>query len=278
VAKALAGSKKAPGIKLGIIGCGNMGRALLEGLLSQKVLPRRHLLVSDVEASVSEAIQRQFKVKATDNRQLAAACQVLVVAVKPHQVGPVLEEVKECLSRKTLIFSLAAGVSTRFLERTLAPERIGVVRLMPNILVKIRQGVIAYCPGRYATGVDLLVKRIFSPLGKVIKIKESQMDTFTAISGSGPGYLFYLAELLEEIARKRGFSQQTVREIIATQFTGTGLMLAASSQPAKTLKEKVCSPGGTTLAGLAVLEQEKLSSVLEKAIQAAEKRSRQLTR
>ncbi|MCM8757168.1 MAG: pyrroline-5-carboxylate reductase [Candidatus Omnitrophica bacterium] len=275
----VAKTRQAPEkIRLGVIGCGNMGQAFLKALLSEKILSANQIVVSDLRTEVIDSLQRKWKFSVRDNRQLVLSSQVVVIAVKPPQVELVLKEVKDCFSEGKLILSVAAGITTRFIENCLAPAKIGVVRLMPNILVTVNQGVVAYTPGRFAHQADGLVKRLFQPLGMVIKIREDMMDGFTALSGSGPGYLFYLAEILEKIARKWGFPPKDCRTIVSSLLLGTGLMLKKEKKDAATLKEKVCSPGGTTLAGLAVLERRKLSLILQEAVKAAAERSKQLTR
>jgi len=263
--------------RIGIIGCGNMGYALLEGLIYQKVLPRRNIYVSDINTKLLNQVQKKFKITPAENSEIAKSCEVVIIAVKPQQVPELLTRIKENFS-STILISLAAGLTTRFLESCILPKKIPVIRVMPNLLVKVKQGVIGYCPGRMASGLDFLVEKIFRPVGKVIKIQEGKMDFLTAISGSGPGYLFYLAELLEKIARKRGFDAKTAKEMISSLFLGTGLLLKESKESAEELKRRVCSPGGTTLAGLSVLEKKKFPGILEKVIQQAEKRSRQLSK
>ena len=261
---------------LGIIGCGNMGRALLEGVLAEKVLPPGRVLVSDIDSRLVSLLRRRLRVKARDTARLVAESDVVVLAVKSQQMAGVLPVVRRAMSRRKLLVSVAAGVTIRRLAGETGAKRI--VRVMPNLPMKVRAGLIAYAPGPGAARSGRVIEELFSPSGFVFRVPESRMDAVTAVSGSGPGYLFYLAELIETICRTKGFPAAVGRRIAARLLIGAGRMLEETGEDAGTLRRRVSSPGGTTLAGLAVLERRRLGAVLAEAVAAAERRSRELSK
>lgn len=262
---------------IGIIGCGNMGRALAEGIIKGKVVRPHDLLVADARQDVLQEAECRLRCRTGDNRTVAGASDILILAVKPSQVADVLTEVRGVLRRKTVLVSIAAGVRIRDIERMLGESKNPVIRVMPNLAVTVGAGIIAWSPGHSARGRGALMRWLFSPVGTVFSVPESRMDAVTAISGSGPGYLFYLAEIIEHICRRKGLPAKTARAVSSSLFIGAGRMLAATGEPAQALKDRVCSKGGTTAAGLAVLESRDLAGTMEAAIDAAERRSRELS-
>jgi len=263
---------------IGVIGFGNMGRALVEGLVEEKVVRPGDILVADERpAAVAEA-KRRLRCRAADNRTAAAESDVLILAVKPAQMAGVVAGVRDVLRPRTVVVSIAAGIRTREIERMLGGLKNPVVRAMPNLAVTVRAGFVAWSPGKTAHGKERLVRRLFSPVGTVLAVPETKMDAVTALSGSGPGYLFYLAEIIEDVCRAKGFAAGTARAVSSLLLIGAGRMLAASDEPARALKERVCSKGGTTLAGLSVMEERDLAGIVRAAVDAAERRSRELSR
>lgn len=270
--------RKIRDLKVGIIGFGNMGSALVSGLLTEKIVSPHNILVSDVRPQAQAGAKRQFRVRTSGNIRLARESNIIILAVKPQIIPKALEEIRDVLTPRKILISIAAGVTTRKIESFFPGVPVPVIRVMPNLPVKVRKGIIAYAFGRYGKGKGRLVEKLFSPVGKVIPVPEDKMDAITALSGSGPGYLFYWAEILEKICRKKGFSGETARLIPGYLLAGAGEMLLASRQAPADLKKAVSSPGGTTLAGLRVLEKRKLPQIWKSAVSAAEKRSKELAR
>ena len=256
-------------MKLGIIGCGHMGGALLDGLLAKKILPASRIYVSDARPDLLRTLKKKYAVHTCGNQALAESCSVIILAVKPVQIPDVVAEIRDLLTPKKVLLSIAAGVTTRRIENILAPRKIPVIRLMPNLAAKVRKGVIVFSPGRYAKQHNRLAFSLFSAVGKTLLIPERLMDAATAISGSGPGYIFHFAEIIHDICLKKGFSKEAARLLAGHVFEGAGAMLAASEESPRRLKEMVSSPGGTTLQGLSVFALRRLDRIFEEAINAA---------
>lgn len=259
--------------KIGVIGCGNMGSVLAEGIISAG---RYRLYVSDVKR---EKLKKPVKLGAqpASNTELAENSDVIILAVKPDKVVETIEEIKSFLTPSKILISIAAGISTAAIEKV-SGGKTSVVRLMPNVNVRVKAGLLPYCTGRYAAGCGKLTEQIFSPLGIVFKLPEKKFDSVTAISGSGPGFLFYIAENISAVCRRKGFTDKQSRAITAYLLYGAGKMLVETGLAPETLKQTVTSPGGTTLAGLNVFKQKNFPHILKKVIDSAEKRSRELSR
>ena len=270
---------KTQNFKLGIIGCGNMGFSLIEGIISEKVVSPVKILISDINSSVLKRVKKKLKVRTGTNREVAKKSDVIILAVKPSQIEDVLTEVvKKELNSKKILVSIVAGISTSKIESILSGLKIPVIRVMPNLPVKVKSGIIAYCPGKYGKGKGKIVENLFSSVGEVFKISENKMNAITAISGSGPGYIFYLAEIIGKICIQKGFPGKLARVISTNLIYGSGKMLIESCENPETLKKMVSSPGGTTLAGLRVFEKKKFQAIFKEVVDAAEKRSRELSR
>jgi pyrroline-5-carboxylate reductase len=267
--------KKADNFRLGIIGCGNMGRALLTGVITNKVLPAGDIYVSDIE---KEKLAGLKGIRKTTNKKAAEKAEVIIIAVKPDKVEKILKEIAELLTGKKILISIAAGISTGKIESLLAGKKIPVIRVMPNLNAKVKAGIFAYCGGRYAAGTEKFIEKIFSPSGVVLKLPEELFDTITAVSGSGPGYLFYIAEIIKEICMAKGIKAEDAKKIVSFLLLGTGKMLLETGEAPEKLKKMVCSPGGTTIEGLKILEKRNLAGILNQAIKKAEERSKQLSK
>jgi len=265
-------------LKLGVIGCGNMGRSLIEGIISEKVVSPVNIFVSDVNSSVLIRVKKKIKVRTGTNKEITKKSDVVILAVKPIRVENVLTEVKKDLNSKKVLVSIAAGVSTSKIESILSGLKIPVIRVMPNLPVKVKSGIVAYSPGKYAKEKGKIVENLFSSVGEVFKINENKMNAITAISGSGPGYIFYLAEIIGKICIQKGFSGKISRVISTNLIYGSGKMLIESCEDPETLKKMVSSPGGTTLVGLRIFEKKKFRAIFKEVVDAAEKRSRELSK
>lgn len=263
-------------MKIGIVGFGNMGKSLAEGI-SEK-FNKKYIIVSDKDKKKLD-IAKKLKFNSAENALLAKSSDIIILAVKPSIVESVIEEIKPFINGKKLLISIAAGVPLKKIEKKIE-KKIPVIRVMPNINVKVKAGIIAYCKGKYAKGekYDRLVEEIFSPVGIILKLPENKFDTITAISGSGPGFIFYIAEILQKICEKKGIKGKRAISLIKTLFYGSGKMLFENDQSPKELKDMVCSPKGTTIAGIEVFEKNNFPILLEKVINKSERRSKQLSK
>jgi pyrroline-5-carboxylate reductase len=233
-----------------------------------------------VAADVSQARREVFAgmgVKAVEQAAEAArGARTLLLSVKPQQMGAVLEEIAPVVAGDVLVVSIAAGISTRYME-----ERMGdgsrVVRTMPNTPMLVGAGAVAIAAGGRATAEDLArVRRLFESSATVIEVEEGQLDAVTAVSGSGPAYFFYLVEQMVAAGVELGLTAEQAHVLAARTALGAGKMLAESGDSPQELRRKVTSPGGTTAAAISHLEQKQWDQITREALAAAKRRSEEL--
>ena len=274
-------------MKISIIGGGNMGSALVQGFLRAKVWKPTDILVCDIDRSKISSLGRKFKVRTTSRiKETLNFSSILILAIKPKDMESLLSKLHPHLpppsrgrmeERGKLFITLAAGISTDFLEKRLG--KISVIRVMPNICVAVGEGVCAYSLGRYTRPSDeKKFLSLFASLGETIKMKESSLNLITAISGSGPAYIFRIIEILISIAQKDGLSKKMASRIVSQTVFGSSKMVKELKEKPEILRAKVTSPGGTTAAALEVLEKNHLSEIFSNAIKSARKRAKKLGR
>jgi pyrroline-5-carboxylate reductase len=211
-----------------------------------------------------------------DNRALAGGSGVVFLCIKPQNMAAVLDEVASACSGK-LVVSIAAGVTTKFIEKKLSGAR--VVRVMPNTPALVGELAGGYCLGKTAGRRDgVLVGGLLSSLGVAVEVPESLMDAVTGLSGSGPAYYYYIIDAFAKAGVKQGLSEKDALALAAKTAKGAAEMLLASGKTPKELIEAVCSPGGTTIEGMKVLEASDIGSVLLNAVSAATEKSRKLSK
>lgn len=266
------------GKKIGFIGAGNMGDALIRGLLASKLLPAEDLLAYDAAESRLEHLRKVHGVAAAaSNRELAAASDVVILCVKPQVVAAVLDEIEQ-LPREHLVISICAGITLEQLETRLPMQP--VIRVMPNTPALVLEGASALAKGMHATVEHLAIARaIFDAVGRTVVVEEHLMDAVTGLSGSGPAYVFTIIEALADAGVNLGLARPQAQELAAQTVLGAAKMVVegARESPAQ-LRAMVTSPGGTTIRGLQVLERAGLRGILMDAVEAAAKRSRKLGR
>ncbi|MFH1061603.1 MAG: pyrroline-5-carboxylate reductase [Candidatus Omnitrophota bacterium] len=262
-------------IKIGLIGAGNMGQAIIKGLAADN---RYQVCICDKDLNQAEMVSRVYKVKKNKLEQLTSAANIIIICVKPQAMEEVLDLMKNQLNSKQLIISIAAGINTGYIEKVLG-NKIPVVRVMPNMPGLISQGISAYCLGKYAKPLQAKqVVNIFKTIGIIIKLKQPQMDAFTAVAGSGPGFIAYLTDALINAAIKAGFDKQTAKTLCLQTLKGTINLIDQTKIEPRELVEKVASKGGTTEAGLKVLKAKQTGAIIEHTIKAAAKRAKELSR
>jgi len=261
---------------LGFLGFGNMGRAIAAGLVEQDAIAADKLAVYDVDAAKqAQALELGAAVCASPH-ELAAASDVLVLAVKPQTMDEALAQVKPGLGDKTLVVSIAAGISIAFIAKRLGP-RTRVVRVMPNTPALVNAGAAGIALGPNCTADDERVARaIFGAIGVVEVVDESLIDAVTALSGSGPAYFFYMVECLVKAAQQQGLTESQAATLAAQTLHGAGLLLRQSGESAATLRERVTSKGGTTEAALRTFREKGLEDVIAAGVQAAVSRAKEL--
>lgn len=261
---------------VGLLGAGVMGEALLAAVLRGGTTPEQ-VLVSETSAHRATEVARTHGVRADASpAQVAEASDVLIVALKPKDVAAVLAEVAPVLRPGAVVVSVAAGIGTAALAAPLPPGT-PVIRVMPNTPAVIGKGAAAICAGAHATAAHLaLVEELLAPTGLVVQVPESAMDAVTAISGSGPAYVFYLVDALAEAGVLLGLPRDQALGLAKATFLGAAELLEQSGEHPVVLRERVSSPGGTTVAGLRELDAHGVRAAVIAAAQAAADRSREL--
>ena len=271
-------SAKSPlsGLKIGVIGAGNMGQALVHGLVERSVYPQ-NISVYDVDRKKLDAVRKDSAVKlAKSNRHCVSLSDVVIIAVKPQILKEVCEEIATALDPQTLIVSIAAGVPISRLESYLK-NPAPIIRVMPNMPALVGSGMSAFSLGRHAAQKHRRVaEAILSAFGDVAQAPEKMLDLVTAVSGSGPAYFFLLAEKMIEAAYELGMKADTAKKLVYQTAFGSGQVLAKSQEDPDELISRVASKGGTTEAALKVFQKKGFGKIVQDAVKAAYRRSKEL--
>lgn len=262
--------------RLALIGAGRMGQAVLTGLLRAGWEPAR-LVVAEAVPSTAELVRQRHGVEVVAAPSAAVAgADVVVVVVKPHDVGGVLDELSPSLSPGAVVVSLAAGMTTASLARHLPPGT-PLIRVMPNTPALVGKGmsVMSPAPGCPPEAREL-AKRVLTAVGEVREVPESMQDAVTAVSGSGPAYVFHVAEAMIDAGVHLGLPRPLARDLTVHTLIGAATMLRDSGEHPAVLREGVTSPGGTTAAALHVLEELAVKAAFTKAMRACRDRSIEL--
>jgi pyrroline-5-carboxylate reductase len=273
----MGGNMDSDDITIGFIGAGNMANALIKGLTTSGTYSQGQLAVSDNDPEKLNSIYEKFGLKGyTSNIQLVEASKVILLAVKPQVIRVVLEEIKHAIKEGHLIVSIAAGIPIKMIQSIMG-NNIPIIRVMPNTPALIQKGISAIAAGETATPSHMdIAKKIFEAVGKTMVVDEEMMDAVTALSGSGPGYLFKIMEYLAAAAHKYGFDDKTSLLLVIQTVLGAAYLADESDLSLSRLREMVTSPGGTTAAALGFLEEKGLKDIIEGAIDAAYRRSIEL--
>ncbi len=258
-----------------IFGAGVMGETLLSGLL-RSGRPADALLITERRPDRAAELTEKYGVRVLENAEAAAAADTLVLVVKPQDMGALLEEIGPHVGPGDLVVSLAAGITTAFLESRL-PEGRAVVRVMPNTPALVDQGMAAVSGGSHCRPEQLAeAQELLAATGKVLEVPEHLQDAVTAISGSGPAYIFYVVEAMIEAGVVLGMPRSTATELVVQTLFGAATMIKETGQHPTVLREQVTSPGGTTAAALRMLDDHKVRAAFISAMEAAATRSREL--
>lgn len=267
------------GKKIGFLGGGNMGEALIRGLLKTGLIPPEVIFVSDVRLPRLEQLGALYGIHTlSDNALLVKRADVVILAVKPQIMAEVLREITPALPQGRLVISIAAGVSTAVLRAHL-PAGIRLIRVMPNTPALVLEGATAIARADGLEPGDLEVaQEIFSAVGKVVVLEEELMDAVTGLSGSGPAYVALVIEALADGGVKMGLDRATAMTLAAQTVLGAARLLIETGTHPGQLKDMVTSPGGTAIAGIHTLEVGGLRRTLMNAVERATLRSRELGR
>lgn len=264
--------------RLGIIGVGNMGYALVRGFVQSGTAIAENICVFDIDSSRSQAVAREFGVRVTTEvaETLSAETDIAILAVKPQIMQDVLVSVRNSIHENLILISIAAGISTDFiLSHLKRPAR--VIRAMPNAAAMVFAAATALCKAGLADDEDLAAAvELFRALGVAVPVQEKMMNVVTALSGSGAGYLYPIMEALADGAVQMGLDRPTARALTVQTVLGAATMAGAENEPFSSLKDRITSAGGTTIAGLRVMERAGVRGILMDTIEAATLRGEEL--
>jgi pyrroline-5-carboxylate reductase len=264
-------------MKVGFIGAGRMGSALVKSFLDAGALKARDIVASDKDEGKLRALAGFGVATTSDNREVAKKADAIFLAVKPGEISKVLDEIKDPVGEK-LIVSIAAGIPTKLIEGKLG-SKVRVVRVMPNMPCAVGEGVTVYCLGKNASRKDEeVVKKLFGSVGIAIELKEGLIDAATGLSGSGPAYFYLIIKALTDAGVKEGLPKNVAEKLAAQTAKGAGAMVLRSDKTPDELIDMVRSPGGTTAEGLKAMEERKVAEAMIEAVKAATKKARELER
>jgi len=268
------------GKKIGFLGAGNMGEAMIKGLLKAGLVSPHAIFATDVRPERLRAVEKLYGIQALEgNAELVRRADVVILAVKPQVIADLLKEVAPALTPKNLLISIAAGVSTTALRSHLPGGEVRLIRVMPNTGALVLEGATAIARASGLQPGDLeTAEEIFAALGKVVVLEERLMDAVTGLSGSGPAYIAVVVEALADGGVKMGLDRSTALSLAAQTVLGAARLLLETGVHPGQLKDMVSSPGGTTIAGIAALEEGGIRRALINAVEQATLRSRELGR
>ena len=258
-----------------VLGAGVMGETLLSGLL-RSGRQAQDLVVAERRPERAAELAERYGVEVLDNAAAAAKADTLVLVVKPQDMAALLDEIAPHVRAGALVVSLAAGITTSFVEGRL-PDGVPVVRVMPNTPALVDEGMAAVSPGSHCDEAHLCEAEVLMrSVGKVLRVPEKQQDAVTAVSGSGPAYIFFVVEAMIEAGVHLGLPRATANELVIQTVVGAAKMLRETGEHPVVLRENVTSPAGTTAAALRELEDHKVRAAFLTALEAARDRSRAL--
>jgi pyrroline-5-carboxylate reductase len=265
-------------MKLGVIGCGKMGTALVQGAVRAGVATSGEITGCDPVAAAREAFAKATGAKVSaDIAEAAVAGEVLLLATKPQDIAGALTEAAEAAAGKPrLVISIAAGVTLAALEAG-SPQHFRIIRAMPNTPALVGKGAAAFCLGSRATAEDAAIAMsLLGSVGGATQVPEKLMDAVTGLSGSGPAYVYLMIEALADGGVKNGLARADAIRLAAQTVLGAAAMVLETGEHPAVLKDMVTSPGGTTIAGLAEMEKNGVRNALIAAVTAATRRSAEL--
>ena len=262
-------------MKLGFIGAGNMASAMIGGIINSKLINKVNIIASDTSKERLESVKQEFGINVTlDSLEVVKKSDIVIVAVKPYVYDEVLLQIKEHLTKEKIIVTIAAGKTIKNVEDIIGKDK-KIVRTMPNTPALVNEGMSSLSPNLNITQEELeIVKAIYDAFGKSEVIKEELIDVVIGMSGSSPAYYFMMIEAMADCAVSYGISRDKAYEFVAQSMLGAAKMVLNTNVHPASLKDMVCSPSGTTIEGVKVLEEEGfrksiikgMSAVIEKSI------------
>ncbi len=263
--------------KIGVIGCGNMGEAIVRGIVKSKNIKSTQIIVSDVDPDKLEMVVEKYNVAGTtSNRRVVENSQIIFLSVKPKDLENTVLPIKDAFKNKTVI-SVLAGIKISKIKDLISEATI--IRCMPNTPALIGEGAIGVS---FEENIDISKKEelidILKSMGIVVEVNEELMDAVTGLSGSGPAYVFMFIEALIQGGIKEGLSYQQAKELAVQTVLGSARLVKETGEHPSVLRDKVSSPGGTTIYAIHKLEEKSLKDAVISAVSEATKRSRELSK
>lgn len=264
-------------LKLGFVGAGAMARALIAGVIRTGLYEPRQIAVNNRhDLEKLHGLQQEFGIRAAAGKADLHGAEVLVLAVKPKDMAQGLEELAPHLRDGQLLVTVAAGIRTSFIEKRCG-RPLAVVRAMPNLPSAVQAAATALAPGRYCQPQHLAVaEQLFRAVGETVTVAEDQLDAVTGLSGSGPAYVYYMIEGLEQAGATLGLEPEVARKLAVQTVFGAAKLLLQSGESPESLRQRVSSPGGTTVAALESLSSRGWNQALQQAVLRATQRAREL--
>ncbi|MDM8534954.1 pyrroline-5-carboxylate reductase [Clostridiaceae bacterium HSG29] len=263
--------------KIGFIGSGNMGSAMIKGILNSELILSENIYVSDINENKLEAIKKELGVNVTTkSKELVKNVDIIILSVKPNIYSMVLNEIKNELKYDMLVITIAAGISIDFVEDIIGNDK-KIIRTMPNTPALVGEGMAAICPNKNINDEELnIVKNIFESFGKAEVVKEYLIDSVIAVSGSSPAYVFKFIEAMADGAVLGGMPRDKAYKFAAQAVLGSAKMVLETGMHPAVLKDMVCSPGGTTIEAIASLEKNGFSGTVIEAMKECMNKSRNM--
>lgn len=264
--------------KIGFIGAGNMGSAMMQGILAAGLCEKSEMIASCHSDATKERVEKQLGIRVTQDNREASNAHIVFLAVKPYQLSGVVSDIKDSLPAGTLVISVVAGKTLKQLAELLGEDK-HIVRSMPNTPAMVGQAMSALCPGDLVTEDECkTAEKLFESFGQAEVVTEDLMDVVTGVSGSSPAFVYMIIEAMADAAVAEGMQRGAAYKFAAQSLLGSAKMVLDTGKHPGELKDAVTSPGGTTIAGVAALEAKGLRSTMIEGVRAAVQKSRDMSR
>lgn len=262
--------------KIGFIGAGNMASAIINGVITTKTYSPENLFVFDVSREKCDAMAAKGVGSFSSAAELVAACDIIFLSIKPQNFSEVLESVRGSVSTEKLFVTIAAGISTDFIKKTVQCD-CPVIRVMPNTPLLLGQGATAMCRSSDVTDEQFdLIQGFFASCGTVAVLDESKLNAVISVNGSSPAYVYLFAKAMVDSAEKQGIAREVALPLVCQTLVGSAAMLSQPDASPDELIKMVSSPGGTTLKALDVLYENNFEAIIDQAMQACTQRAEEL--
>ncbi len=264
---------------IAVLGAGNMGSALIKGIINAKLTPPKKIIACDINSARLQSFADDLKIHTTlDLREAVKSSEIILLCLKPQTLPKALEQVKDVVRPGHLLISIAAGVRISFIQKMIE-SKVGIVRTMPNIAATVDEGAAAIAFGENVTAEQQkIARKIFEAVGEIVVVSEDQLDAVTGLSGSGPAYIYMVIEALIDGGVKMGLSRDIATKLAIQTVLGSAKLAKNSGLHPAILRDQVTTPGGTTINAIHELETHGLRAMLINAVVTATKRSEELSK